>query len=489
MKIKDKFKGFKISNKPSIPNIKLDNTLMILFIIGIVLIPFDNLPYLKNILGELSFKGSVYPFILIILIVLYMTIKNKSIYFNKSKESFLLGLFILWTVISIVFNFPEIMDNSLKGRSGISKLILQLMVCGFMVFIAYTTDFLIALRGIKLKDIRKYILISLIPVYIYGTIELIHLSGLIDMTVILEGLSNLLQTYHRGVVYTKGIRTVTGEVSYFAMYASFVLPWIASYIFTEREKIKKILFSGVTVYLLILMIFSKSRAAYGILFVQLFIFAVFILAYKVDVAKKIMLIRGISITIISFLIVNCTVFSTIGGDVNSVSSISVKSLVESLMDPNNMSNVARMGMQGSAFKMGLDNKAFGVAIGQFGFNAEEYLSEKALTSHEVQFWVDPNNSEGWPPAFSIFPRVIAEQGIIGALIWISFIAYIILKGMKVLYKKEDDILGIVLVVSFIGVVISWWNADTFGLITFWVLLPFMIRFNNDNLIESKSKES
>ncbi|MGL5066567.1 MAG: O-antigen ligase family protein [Sarcina sp.] len=488
MKISDKFKKIKISNEPRETNMKLSNILMVLFIIGILLIPFDNLPYFKSILGELSFKGSVYPFIFIILIVIYMMIKNRTLYFNKSKESILLGIFILWTVISIVFNFPEIMDNSLKGRSGISKLVLQLMVCSFMVMIAYTTDFIIALRRITLKDIRKFILISLIPVYLYGTIELIHLSGLLDMTSILEWLSNLLQTYHRGAVYTKGIRTVTGEVSYFAMYASFVLPWIASYIFTEREKIKKIIFSGITVYLLVLMIFSKSRAAYGILFVQLFIFAVFILAYKVNVAKKIMLIRAISITIISFLIVNCTIFSNIGGDVNSVSSISVKSLVNSLMDPNNMSNVARMGMQGSAFKMGLDNKIVGVGLGQFGFNAEDYLSKKALTSREVQFWINPNSTEGWPPAFSIFSRIVAELGIVGALIWISLIGYIILKYMKVLYKKEDDILGIVLVVSFIGVIISWWNADTFGLVTFWVLLPFVVRFNNQELIEYESDE-
>ena len=264
MKLTD---DFKISDN------KLINILTYLLIASIILIPFDNLPYLGSILGELSYKGAIYSFIFIIIILFIMTIKNKKIYFKKSKELYFLLTYIGWIVISLIFNISSILNNTLKGRSGISKLILQLMVLGFMLLVFYSTDIIIKLKRITLYDLRRYILLSLIPVLIYGTIELLNLSGIIDFSKFIEKVSYFIQSYHRGTVYTKGIRTVTGEVSYFAMYVSFVLPWIASYIFTERNKKKKNnLFSTNRLYYFIISVFKVKNClwnnVYSISFIQ-----------------------------------------------------------------------------------------------------------------------------------------------------------------------------------------------------------------------------
>ncbi|MFR5266956.1 O-antigen ligase family protein [Clostridium sp.] len=472
----------KISSELKIINKKVSKLLLILFILSIILIPFDNLPYLKSVFGELSFKASIYPIIMIILILFVVLIKNKQLYFNKSKELYLLLIFIGWNILSIIVNLNSILENNFKDRSGISKLLLQIMVLGFGILIFYSSDIIVSLKKLTLYDFRKCVLFSIIPVAMYGTIELLHLSKIINFSWIIENVSYLIQTYHRGEVYTKGIRTVTGEASYFAMYIAFVFPWIISYIFTEKEKIKKYLYSILSLYILMLLIFSKSRTAYGILFIQIMIFTVFILTSKVSKLHKITVLKAIGICMILFVLVNSTTLSKIGGDRNSVPKISISSLVTSLTDTNNMSNVARFGMQSAAIKMGSNNILFGVGLGQYGFNINDYISKKALTSDEVKRWTNPTgNYEYWPPTFSLYSRIVAEQGGVGILLWMSFILYVLIKSIIVHRKTEDDILGISLIVSYIGLLLAWMNADSFVQIAFWMLLPFIIRYNNEKI--------
>ncbi|MGL4656427.1 MAG: O-antigen ligase family protein [Sarcina sp.] len=467
MKITNEFVGI---------NKSIEKILIYLFIAAIILIPFDNLPYLKSLLGELSFKASVYPFIAIIIIIAINTIVKKELYVSKKKEYYLLYCFIGWIVISNIVNGSNIINNVLKGRTGVEKLILQFMVISFMFLVLYSTELIISLKKISLVELRKYIFYSAIPVVIYGVIELLTLSRIIDFSRLIESISYHIQTYYRGEVYTKGIRSVTGEVSYFAMYLAFALPWISSFIFTEKKKIKQAGYILLTLILLVLMVFSKSRTAYAIIFVQMFLFITFILLFKIEKSKKILLVKSIVGIVGIFIIFNFTFLNNIGGDINSVSKISVKSLIESLTDPNNMSNVARGGMQKAAFDMGKDSPIFGVGLGQYGFNTPTYISDNAMRSDEVKVWISNSLSTkgSWPPVFAIYPRIFAEQGIIGAFLWIAFISLLLIKFIKRLWKKEDDILSIALIVSYLCILISWWNFDTFASFSFWILTPFLV---------------
>ena len=55
-------KNFSVNkNAPLIENKKIIKIIEMLFIIAIILIPFDNIPYFDKVLGELSVKASVYP--------------------------------------------------------------------------------------------------------------------------------------------------------------------------------------------------------------------------------------------------------------------------------------------------------------------------------------------------------------------------------------------------------------------------------------------
>ena len=469
----------KITNEFKFFNEKVEKILKYLFAISIILIPFDNLPYFKNILGELSFKGSVYPFILIIIIFIINSIMLKEIYINMKKQYYLIFIFIGWVFLSSFINFNSIITNNLKQRTGVEKFLLQGLVLIFMFMVMYVTEALISSKKISIQDLRKYILFSSIPVAIYGFIELLNLVGIFNLNSFIENVSYCIQTYHRGEVYYKGVRSVTGEVSYFAMYLAFALPWIGSFIFTEKNKVRRIGSSFLLLVLLILMIFSKSRTAYAIIFIQIFLFITFILLFKVEKNNKILLIKGLGIVCTIFLLFNFTKLNDIGGDPNSVSKISIKSLIISLTDPNNMSNVARGGMQQAAIKMGIDSPIFGVGLGQYGFNTEDYISERAKESDEVKWWISDlaETRESWPPAFSIYPRVLAEQGVVGLFLCSVFIINILKNFIKILWKRENDILGIALIVSYLCVLVSWWNFDTFASFGFWILTPFLVLYS------------
>lgn len=458
----------------------IDKCMKYLFILSIILIPFDNLPYFKSLLGELSFRGSVYAFIPIIVLTFINLLLNKEIFIPKGRTKTNILLFFAWIIISTVMNLSNIFNNFFKGRTGNEKLILQLFVFAFMILMAYCTIYIIERNNMTLKDIRKYILFSFIPVGIVGAFELLTMFSIIDCSKIIENISYLVHFYNRGIVYPKGVRSVTGEASYFAMYSAFAFPFIISYVFTEHKLKNKILWSFLAAFFFILILFTKSRTAYAIIFVEIFMLFAFIISAKIDTSKKkILILIAIELAAIIFLF-NQDFSTKYGGDTNSAQELSVTGLQNSLSDSGNMSNVARLGMMRAALNVGKDNPIFGVGIGQFGFYASQYVDEKALTSNEVQNWVNPKlETNFWPPCFSLYNRIIAEQGVIGILLWLNIGIYCLYRLIRRVYSKRNDFLGIALLMSFIGIAICSLNADTFAYISLWILMPLIDKYTSE----------
>ena len=61
------------------------------------------------------------------------------------------------------------------------------------------------------------------------------------------------------------------------------------------------------------------------------------------------------------------------------SGYEVNSIVSSVTDSENLSNIARSSMQNAALKMGINHPIFGVGLGEFGFNFPQYVSENSIT--------------------------------------------------------------------------------------------------------------
>ena len=116
---------------------------------------------------------------------------------------------------------------------------------------------------------------------------MLNMLNIIDTSEILKAVSNVIQLYARGELYPRGIRTVCGEASYFGMYAAFVLPWILSYIYTEKEYWKKGIAVVYALYFIALVLLSKSRMGLLIFWLEFIIFSIGIIIMKGNWKKKI----------------------------------------------------------------------------------------------------------------------------------------------------------------------------------------------------------
>ena len=91
----------------------------VLMALAILLIPFNNLPYLNNILKELSFSATSYPMLILMTIMAIYILKESKVVKVKDKSIYILITFVILCFIFSVLNISDIMTNSFKGKTGI----------------------------------------------------------------------------------------------------------------------------------------------------------------------------------------------------------------------------------------------------------------------------------------------------------------------------------------------------------------------------------
>lgn len=470
---------------------KFFKALCYLFFVSIILIPFDDLPYI-TVLGGLGKRASVYPFFLIIVIAFTIFVLNRKIYFQKSIENILMASFFGVTIISVLINFSAISNSIFKGQSGIKRVIIQLASITTLILIYYIIQLIIVNGRIDFRTIRKYICISFIPVGIIGIFQLINLLQIYDFTTIIENTSYLVNMSLRGSSYGVRIRGVSAEASYLGMYCSFVFPWIFSYIITEKKKSTKAIYLIISMLILGLIVGTKSRTAIILtLGAIIVIVGLIILFYKNVTAKY---ITTISLTILTvFLFGFSSNFENIRNSFvdstteNSNNEYNVGNLITSISDPTIDSNIARSTMQKAAFKIGLDNPILGVGIGQFGFYCNDYINDDSkAASHEVRCWTD-TTMDVWPPVHSIYHRIFAEGGIITLGIYLAFAITLCLKLLIKIIKNRNDLTSIILLSSYSTILIGGLTLDQYVIPQFWIMSAIIATSLSGNLKEIETQ--
>jgi O-antigen ligase len=155
-----------------------------------------------------------------------------------------------------------------------------------------------------------------------------------------------------------------------------------------------------------------------------------------------------------------------------------KSLIDvflSLASKDNLSNIARFGAQLAGYQMALDHPVFGVGLGQYGFRVADYIPDWALVSEEIRKWISPTEGTAWAPVHNIYVRIASEGGFIGLLLWISMWGSVLLGCIRkyrsnTVASGQPDYLGLALVVSIVGVLLSGFNADSFRFFGYWLSL-------------------
>lgn len=458
----------------------------VLMALAILLIPFNNLPYLNNILKELSFSATSYPMLILMTIMVIYILKESKIVKVKDKSIYILITFVILCFIFSLFNISEIMTNSFKGKTGIRRFVFQYPMLAFGAATSYCFYYFLRRTKITLWTIRRWVLFSTIIASAYGFIEMLNMLNIIDTSEILKAVSKVIQLYARGELYPRGIRTVCGEASYFGMYAAFVLPWILSYIYTEKEYWKKGISVVYALYFIALVLLSKSRMGLLIFWLEFIIFAIGIIIMRGNWKKKIITVLLFPLVFLTSNIVNKVGFTEEVQYENTASNATVGAVVESLNDENNMSNVARFSMMKAAFRIGNQHLLTGVGVGQYAFYATDNVEPDDYRSSEITRWLDPERTQYWPTVFALHARIYAENGIICFLIWVGLWAYI---GISLLirYIKYNDIKTLILMSSVAGVLLACFNVDTYIYYPLWILIGLYWRFGKENIEENSGE--
>ena len=482
-------------------NSTINHIVSLLLLFSFILIPFDDLPYFTQ-LGNISRRAAIYPLIIIIAILFFLSLKKLKVFFQPCIENFILIIFYIWVITSAIINISTIFNNFFKGASGFSKAAIHFTSLTLVILIYYGVQFILSQKNIRLIHIRTAITISFIPVILVSSIEILNLLNVFDFSSLLSKITYYLNLQLRGFVYGGRVRGVSAEASYLGMYCAFIFPWLLSYLYIHTTKLKQILSSISLLFLTLVVVTTKSRTATILLIFELVcITGLFLLFYK-NIKAKIMtlsitIILGVSLVLYPTLIDKVTTYCNNRTSVsesptdepektdnknqsNTSSQYNVSTIISSVADDNNLSNIARSAMQNSALKIGIDNPIFGVGIGQFAFNFSDYIKESDLRSHEVQVWLD-NENPVWPPVHSLYHRFVSETGFIGALLYICFIFIICLKLFIKIIKEKKDTWGIFLLVSYASIAIGSLTIDTFLLTHFWLMSGIIVCYNKKQI--------
>jgi O-antigen ligase len=435
--------------------------------LSIIVMPFNALPYLKSILHDMSHEASFYPTLIgLLLWFAYLCLKRR-IFIPNRKNFHLFVIFVFWIFISTALNSPNISYMIFKGRSAISKNILQIIMFLYMAFVALYIYNVFIMKGISpLKYIRTFVMVSFLIAGFYSIFEILKMFGLNDGGV-LVAIDHFIREGSNP--YFVRLRSVSQEPSWFAMYCGFAFPWIFSYIFTERAIFKRLFYILLIAYLSILIFATFSRTAYFVIIIETIIFLVLAFYNVKHREKKKMLI--ISICLFFVLVIGYSfVFLSQMPIINLFSSIFDFSMDNSYR----LSNISRIGSQTIALKIAMSHPIFGVGFGQYGFYMSQYVSDWMLVSSEIETYSADMSNTSWAPAHGLYTRIAAELGFIGLSIWIAMLLSLIFNVYKIYRRNslsgENDYLGLSLLVCIIGVSVSGMNMDSFRFLGYWLSL-------------------
>jgi hypothetical protein len=429
-----------------------------LFALGLIILPFNNIPHFVFILGEMGLEGSFLPFLFL---VIHCSIQwNFSYKLPRSKSFFFLLSFLLILIASGITNIPNIVNAQFMGRTGLSKFFFQFLVLFFGLSLSIIIFNLFIFNIINLNYVRKFLTVSFIICGIYSFFEIFYLFGYNWAETFLEAINPLFHSEDTGILFPGKVRSVTAEPSYFGMYGALLLPWLISYLFTEKKSWP---FALLSLYLIFLMLLSLSRLAYGMLLVEALLLFYFIFRARVI---------SLGGTTIALTLLAVTISASIYA-IQRMAEADVELLrqgvVLSLASEENLSNICRYGTQVAAVHMGLDHPLLGTGLGQFPFYMEKYLPTWSMVSPEIRSYL---HGEGLPRVHGMYARIFSEMGSLGLLFWLIFVISLIIQNWRLVsryYDDQPDWLGLALLINMLAILFFGLSIATFRKLEMWII--------------------
>ena len=425
--------------------------------IGFILLAFVNSFFMRDGSG---FSGSIIPLTfgsIIWLIDQYRQSAWKSVNLNHKG----INLFLLWiigAILSSVLNMDVIIYAENSITTGLIQFFYKTIALVLYLIIAiFSYDIMCTLTDdVLVEKANKMLFYSFIIAGIYSAIEIIALIEE-SFKPILYILDALFRGGYEESTYFK-VRSVSYEPSTLGNYLAIVAPFIYVKILDFN---RKYLLAGIV--LLIIAFMTYSRTVYVVIFFE------FILLSLMKKTSKYI----IFLTIVTMII--ASVVKVVAGDL-WFADIDIYTTVSSLLDSDESgrmnSNYMRYGSQVGAYNLWLENLLFGIGLGQAKFHLLNYLPEWAwLSSDMLMFQYNM-------PVFGVYPRMLAEQGLLGLVIyvflWLDSLYKLVKKKHEVRSKDKEDFI-IALFIAIIGNLLSANNWDMLSYPANWLLLALAWR--------------
>ena len=439
------------------------------FFIGIFFIPFNSFEGI-NAFGEFRNESAAYFFFIGFLILIYDFFITGSVYFPIKSYLFkCLLLLFLWCLVTTLFNGLEVSQSYYKQTSGFNRFIRQyfsLILSGLIFLLFYFN----VLKRLNTNDIllkvRKVFLFSLIVASVYGFLEiLVTFFGKYQFFGVLQ-LFNYFPFLEVKLHGFKRISSVSYEPPWLAIYLITIFPWMFSFILTEKG-VKRFIPAFL---ILVLTFFSGSRTGLLVISIQTLIFFSILFSIK-KYRKYVVYFFGCVFLMGTFLLI-------INGR-NVIKEVDKKVETLNFLDnlTKNVSNKSRFGMQYASIQVFKEHPIIGVGFGQQTYYSRYHYPYWATKdNYEFDTFYKNQNLLSFPPGYNVYTRLMAETGIVGILFFLYLALMIILRTLKIIKSKDKNrrILAIILLVSFIGFYINWFQIDSFRLYGFWLSFAILM---------------
>lgn len=381
-------------------------------------------------------------------------------------------MFLAWCFITSLLNLPSILDNYFKHTSGINRFVRQY----FSLLLSCVAFFLLFWNVIKnlsttdiLLKIRKIFLLSLVVTSVYGFFETLysvfHIGAALSVLKIFSYFPFL-----EGQVHADRISSITFEPPFLAIYLITIAGWMFSYILTEKGALKFV----PTLAVLVLTFFSGSRTALLVIVLQLGIFVFYL--YKMEKYRIYIVYSALFLAVFSFVLLALNAEKTIKSVSTKLESLNFQDNLT-----KNVSNKSRFGLQYAALRVFEENPVTGVGFGQNTYHSRHHYPGWATkNNYEFELFYKNPKEKSFPPGYNLYTRLLSETGLVGTLLFLYFLYLTIRRSLLLFSTKTGDekIMGMILLVSFVGLTINWLQIDSFRMYGFWLCLAILIKQGN-----------
>ncbi|MDN6280110.1 MAG: O-antigen ligase family protein, partial [Psychroflexus sp.] len=391
-----------------------------------------------------------------------------------------LVIVLIWFIISTLLNLPNILDYKFKGLSGVMRFIRQygaLVISAVIFLLTFYNSFSKKENYSIFLTIRKVFFISFCFVSVYAFLEIGYVKfGITQIKPVIELFNHLpfIDVYLD--IKNQRISSLTYEPPALSSYLLTIAGWMFSYILTGRGLKKYV----PALLVLVFALFSDSRSAIFIIFVQALIFLFYLIKER---KYQHIFIRIGMVSLFGILIIGVFKGQEITHYiVDKATSFGVKD------DVHSTSNKTRFGIQYALGQVFKENPVSGVGFGQQTYASLPHYPEWATKDNwEFRLMYLNQDHPNFPPGFNLYLRLLAETGLIGFLLFCSFLCLIIFTCIKLIKQKnENQIIGMVILISMIGFMINWVQIDTFRVFGFWISLALLLYITKNKFIFKSS---